>query len=212
MGQKTHTKPKGATIFRETKFGILSRREIVKLEAQGIQRGLKLISSLAKKRAEITPELILSIHKKSFGWIFPKWAGKFRQIEVEFSGKQAPAFFQVPMMIKELCDDLGERLKHIPPKSQPEKFLQEVVSLIAWFQHKFVWIHPFNDYNGRTARLLSNLLFIQFGLPAVEIKVESKKDRDVYITAMRRADGGDYALLETIISESLQEALRKGLQ
>jgi len=212
MGQKTHTKPKGATIFRETKFGILSRREIVKLEAQGIQRGLKLINSLAKKRAEITPELILSIHKKSFGWIFPKWAGKFRQIEVEFSGKQAPAFFQVPMMIKELCDDLGERLKHIPPKSQPEKFLQEVVSLIAWFQHKFVWIHPFNDYNGRTARLLSNLLFIQFGLPAVEIKVESKKDRDVYITAMRRADGGDYALLETIISESLQEALRKGLQ
>ena len=212
MGQKTHTKPKGATIFRETKFGILSRREIVKLEAQGIQRGLKLISSLAKKRAEITPELILSIHKKSFGWIFPKWAGKFRQIEVEFSGKQAPAFFQVPMMIKELCDDLGERLKHIPPKSQPEKFLQEVVSLIAWFQHKFVWIHPFNDYNGRTARLLSNLLFIQFGLPAVEIKVESKKDRDVYITAMRRADGGDYALLETIILESLQEALRKGLQ
>ena len=212
MGQKTHTKPKGATIFRETKFGILSRREIVKLEAQGIQRGLKLISSLAKKRAEITPELILSIHKKSFGWIFPKWAGKFRLIEVEFSGKQALAFFQVPMMIKELCDDLAERLKHIPPKSQPEKFLQEVVSLIAWFQHKFVWIHPFNDYNGRTARLLSNLLFIQFGLPAVEIKVESKKDRDVYITAMRRADGGDYALLETIISESLQEALRKGLQ
>ena len=211
MGQKTHTKPKGATIFRETKFGILSRREIVELEAQGIQRGLKLISSLAKKRAEITPELILSIHKKSFGWIFPKWAGKFRQIEVEFSGKQAPAFFQVPVMIKELCDDLRERLKHIPPKNQPEEFLRETVSLIAWFQHKFVWIHPFNDYNGRTARLLSNVLFLKFSLPAVEIKVESKKDRDIYIQAMWKADGGDHVPLEAIISQSLQESLRKGL-
>ena len=211
MGQKTHTKPKGATIFRETKFGILPRREIVKLEAQGIQRGLKLISSLAKKRAEITPELILSIHKKSFGWIFPKWAGKFRQIEVEFSGKQAPAFFQAPVMIKELCDDLRERLKHIPPKNQPEEFLRETISLIAWFQHKFVWIHPFNDYNGRTARLLSNVLFLKFSLPAVEIKVESKKDRDIYIQAMWKADDGDHAPLEAIISQSLQESLRKGL-
>ena len=211
MGQKTHTKPKGATIFRETKFGILSRREIVELEAQGIQRGLKLVSSLARKRAEITPELILSIHKKSFGWIFPKWAGKFRQIEVEFSGKQAPAFFQAPVMIKELCDDLRERLKHIPPKNQPEEFLREIVSLIAWFQHKFVWIHPFNDYNGRTARLLSNVLFLKFSLPTVEIKVESKKDRDIYIQAMWKADGGDYAPLEAIISQSLQESLRKGL-
>ena len=211
MGQKTHTKPKGATIFRETKFGILSRREIVKLEAQGIQRGLKLVSSLARKRVEITPELILSIHKKSFGWIFPKWAGKFRQIEVEFSGKQAPAFFQVPVMIKELCDDLRERLKHIPPKNQPEEFLRETVSLVAWFQHKFVWIHPFNDYNGRTARLLSNVLFLKFSLPTVEIKVESKKDRDIYIQAMWKADDGDHAPLEAIISQSLQESLRKGL-
>ena len=211
MTKHTATKPKGATIFKETKFGILPRKELVKLEIKGIQRGLKFIILLAKKHDYITPEMILSAHKKSFGWIFPKWAGKFRQIEVEFSGKQAPAFFQAPVMIKELCDDLRGRLKHIPPKNQPEEFLREIVSLIAWFQHKFVWIHPFNDYNGRTARLLSNVLFLKFSLPAVEIKVESKKDRDIYIQAMREADDGDHAPLEAIISQSLQESLRKGL-
>jgi len=53
-----HTKPKGATIFRETKFGILSRREIVELEAQGIQRGLKFIMLLAKKHDYITARIV----------------------------------------------------------------------------------------------------------------------------------------------------------
>lgn len=41
-----------------------------------------------------------------------------------------------------------------------ETFLAEVISLLAWFQHRFVWIHPFNDYNGRVARLLTNLLLL----------------------------------------------------
>lgn len=211
MAKKSTTKPKGATSFKETKFGILPRREIVKLEVEGVERGLKQIIFFLKRNENITPQMILELHKKSFGWIFPKWAGKFRKIEVEFSGKQAPAFFQVPVMIKELCDNLTERLKHIPPKSQPENFLKEVISLIVWFQHQFVWIHPFNDYNGRTARLLSNLLFMRFSLPIVEIKIESKKDRDVYIQTMQKADAGDYSLLEDIITKALNEALRKGL-
>lgn len=211
MAKKSTTKPKGATSFKETKFGILPRRKIVKLEVEGVERGLKQIIFFLKRNENITPQMILDLHKKSFGWIFPKWAGKFRKIEVEFSGKQAPAFFQVSVMIKELCDNLTERLKHIPPKSQPEKFLQEVISLIGWFQHQFVWIHPFNDYNGRTARLLSNLLFMRFSLPIVEIKIESKKDRDVYIQAMQKADAGDYSLLEDIITKALNEELRKGL-
>ena len=214
--KKNSTKPKGSTSFRETKFGIIPRSKLVKLEAEGVRRGLKFIEilskkTLSKKDFSISSELILSIHKKCFGWIFPKWAGKFRKIEVEVSGYQPPDFYKVPVLIKQFCDDLNERLKHIPVKTEVDKYLKEIVSLTAWAQHRFVWIHPFNDYNGRTARLLTNLIFLKLGLPLLEIKVESKKDREHYIKAMQLADKQDYSLLGEIISSALQEALKKGL-
>ena len=211
MTKKDSTKPKGATSFKETKFGIISRSKLVKLEAEGVKRGLKFIKTLSKKDFLISSELILAIHKKSFAWIFPKWAGKFRQIEVEVSGYQPPDFYEVPALAKQFCDDLNERLKHIPPKAEVNSYLGGVISLTAWAQHRFVWIHPFNDYNGRTARLLTNLIFLKLELPLLEIKVESKKDRERYIKAMQFADKNDYLLLEEIISSALQEALKKGL-
>lgn len=209
--KKNSTKPKDATSFRETKFGIIPRSKLVKLEAEGVKRGLKFIKSLSKKDFLISSELILNIHKKCFGWIFPKWAGKFRKIEVEISGYQPPSFYKVPVLIKQFCDDLNERLKHIPPKMEADKYLKEVVYLTAWAQHRFVWIHPFNDYNGRIARLLTELIFLKLGLPLLEIKVETKRDRENYIKAMHLADKQDYSLLEDIVSSALEEALKKGL-
>jgi len=120
-------------------------------------------------------------------------------------------FYEVPALAKQFCDNLNERLKHIPPKTEVDNYLKEVISLTAWAQHRFVWIHPFNDYNGRTARLLTNLIFLKLGLPLLEIKVESKKDRERYIKAMKLADKNDYSLLEKIIFSALREALEKGL-
>jgi len=149
--KKNFTKPKNATSFKETKMGIVPRSKLVKLEAEGVRRGLRFIETLSRKDFSISSELILTLHKKCFGWIFPKWAGKFRKIEVEISGYQPPNFYKVPVLIKQFCDDLNERLKHIPPKTEVDKYLREVISLAAWAQHRFVWIHPFNDYNGRMA-------------------------------------------------------------
>lgn len=210
---KDFTKPKGATSFQETKFGIISRSELVKLESEGTSKGLKFIKALSKSKKNllISSELILDIHKKSFKWIFPKWAGKFRTIEVEVSDYHPPQFYKIPVLIKQFCDDLNERLKHIPSKSEVDKYLKEIIALTAWAQHRFVWIHPFNDYNGRTGRMLTNLIFLKLGLPLLEIKVESKKDRERYIKAMQLADKRDYSLLEEIISSALNEALRKEL-
>lgn len=211
MMKKNSTKPKGSTSFKETKFGIVSRSELVKLEAEGVRRGLKFIKTLSKKDCFISKELILNIHKKSFGWIFPKWAGKFRQIEVKVSDYSPPDFYEAPVLIKQFCDNLNERLKHLPPKAEVDNYLKEVVGLTAWAQHRFVWIHPFNDYNGRTARLLTNFIFLKLGLPLLEIKVENKKDRERYVKAMQLADKDDYLPLEEIISSALQKALEKGI-
>lgn len=58
----------------------------------------------------------------------------------------------------------------------------------AWLHHAFTQIHPFQDGNGRIARLIASFVFIRhdyFPLTLVD-----EKDRDIYISALEAADQG----------------------
>src|SRR5260221_14123002 len=102
---------KGATSYKDTKLGILPRQKVIKLEIEGVKKGLEFISheKYTLKKSEITPDFICKLHKISFGWIFPNWAGKYREIQVTFSGKNAPEHYKIPELIANLCMDLEER-------------------------------------------------------------------------------------------------------
>lgn len=63
------TKPKSATSFKETAFGILARSEIIKLEAAGLKKAQQYIIKLSTKKTKITPRQILDIHREGFGSI-----------------------------------------------------------------------------------------------------------------------------------------------
>ncbi len=203
------TKPKGATSYKETAFGILPRSKIIPLEAEGTKKALQYIVRLSERKSKITPELIQDIHEEGFGFIFPDWAGKFRTVDVTVGEYEPPHYSKIAVLVKNLCDDLEERLKYIPSPKNEEQFLAEVISLLAWFQHGFVWIHPFKDYNGRIARLLTNLLVLNFGLPILEIEAETGQDRQRYVKAMKAADDHDYSKLERLIANVLKESLEK---
>lgn len=206
--KKSSTKPHGATSYKETGFGIISRAKLLDLEIEGTKKGLEHIYNLisSDKNVKITPSLICKLHQVSFGWIFPQWAGKYRKIQVAFSDKEAPPYFQVPELVANLCEDLEERLHHLPSNTV-EGFILDVVGLLAWFQHRYVYIHPFQDYNGRTARMITILILLKLQLPAIEVQAETGADRKRYITAMQKADGNDYSLLETLIGKALSETL-----
>ncbi len=201
---------KGATSYKETSFGIIPRKKLILLEIKGVKKGSEFLlrEVRLKRKLKITPALIKKLHWHSFGWIFPKWAGKFRTIQVTYSGKEAPPYFQVPELVLNLCRDLNERLKHLPALEKDD-YLYEVVQFLAWWQHQFVVIHPFNDYNGRLARMLTALILVNLGLPPTEIKAETGKDRKRYIKSMQLADNGNYKLLETLLLQALTEALKR---
>lgn len=200
--KKSSTKPKGATSYKQTAFGIVPRAKLLILEIEGTQKGIEFVAQ--NYQSEIAPETILTIHKIAFGWIFPDWAGKFRTIRVEYSGKEAPPPHLLPQLIAYLCADLTERLKHLDHEN-----MKSVVELIAWFQHRFVQIHPFQDYNGRLARMMTILILLKLGLPPIEIKADTGSDRQKYLEAMYGADEGDYSKLELLIESALNESLIK---
>lgn len=62
------------------------------------------------------------------------------------------------------------------------------VILAAIFHHKYILIHPFDDGNGRIARLIINYIFIKNQLPPIVIK---SRDKTNYLNALRIADTGD---------------------
>ena len=202
---KSSTKPKGATSYKETAFGVLSRSDLLKLEIEGTMKGLTYVGKNFTN--EITPDIITKIHNESFGWIFPDWAGKYRSIRVEFSGKEPVLPHQISEQIINLCADLKERLKNLDKND--ESFIENVVSLLAWFQHRFVWIHPFQDYNGRVARMLTIFILLKLGLPPIEIKADTELDRKKYLESMYLADEGNYEKIETLIGTALNESLTK---
>lgn len=193
--KKATTKPKGATRYVETAFGILPRHKLIELEAEGVVKGLVWVIRNAPKKPPITVDLLLTLHKLCFGFIFPTWAGTIRRVDVQVSDYTPPSPYRLRELLMGFERDLAERLRH-----------EEFISVAAWMQHRIVWIHPFLDYNGRIARLATNLLFLEHGFPLVEIPAEkSGTIRDKYVAAMQAGDHGDLKPLEALLRRALKE-------
>jgi len=79
-----------------------------------------------------------------------------------------------------------------------------VPELAAWVQYKFVWIHPFIDGNGRTARLLMNLVLLQNGYPPAVIL---NLDRQKYYRVLRQADMDKPKEILNFIGRSIERSL-----
>jgi len=79
----------------------------------------------------------------------------------------------------------------------------------SWFHHAFTTIHPFQDGNGRVARLLASLIFIKFGYFPVTVLREEAKVK--YIEALERADNGEPQLLVTYFGEIQKRNIQKAL-
>jgi Fic family protein len=82
------------------------------------------------------------------------------------------------------------------------------ILVAATFHYEFVRIHPFDDGNGRMARLLMNLELMRAGFPPAVVRTEEK---DAYFNALRQADGGDLTAFAEHIAERVERSLSKML-
>lgn len=198
----------GETSYKQTAFGIIPRSKLIPLEIEGIKRAWNFVLNQWKKgNIQITLDFIKKAHEVGFGWIFPEMGGKYRKIEVKVSKHAPPPHYLVPQLMSDFVLDLEERKRHLPSIDN-SKFIEELVGFLAWTHHKFLWIHPFQDYNGRIARLLNNIILLDLNLPPIELKVETTMGRKKYITALQKADAGSYEELEKIIKAAIEEAAK----
>lgn len=166
------------------------------LEAVNHAHALEFIKKLVEtKRHDLTEKDLLHIHSTILSKIDDANAGKYRTVRVRIAGSTVvlPNPLKVPTLMSEFIRWLHDKNKDHP------------VKIAADAHFKFVTIHPFTDGNGRTARLLMNLLLMQKGYPPALIK---KEDRLKYINAIEKGQlSGDMNHYYQIIYRSVETSL-----
>lgn len=164
---------------------------------------ISFIEDQVNRVAPLDERTLKTIHHLILKNIDDENAGTYRSINVRISGSQhePPHFLQVPDEMKRLFAWYEEEKERLHP-----------VELAALFHFKFVYIHPFADGNGRTARLLMNLILMSHGFPPAIVKAENEQRLTYYETLEKASVQKDVhpfvALIATCVEESLTNYLR----
>lgn len=165
------------------------------LEAVNHHEAIEEVVRLAGPGRVPDEETAFLLHRLVLQKIEKEFAGRYRPVSVRITG----AVFVPPNPVKvpALMADLMQWVKENPFGLHP-------VLLAAAFHHRFIWIHPFIDGNGRTVRLLHNLYLMSQGYPPAIIL---KEDRKKYYRALQEADEGKPETLALLMVQAAERTL-----
>lgn len=144
------------------------------LEATNHALALDFIKEQIKRKpSDLKEKDILKIHEIIFDRIDRENAGIYRRVPVRISG--SAVVLPNPKKVQTLMDDFFKWLKN--------ETKMHAVELASEAHYRFVTIHPFVDGNGRTARLLMNMILMMKGFPPAIIR---KNDRLTYIKSLEK--------------------------
>lgn len=164
-------------------------------EAINHEKAIEYLYGLVDQNPSISGSDILSMHAIILRNIDDDFAGRIRNSMVRITGANftPPA----PHKISGLLDELLEYVQTNPDGLND-------IEMAAVFHHRLVWIHPFFDGNGRTARLAMSLFLMRRKYPpAIILKI----DRNKYYDALNRANKGDYRKMVLLVLQALERSL-----
>ncbi|WP_395052245.1 Fic family protein [Flavobacterium sp.] len=205
--------------YSETKalllFGVTAQGKPLKdtLEITGHNEAINWVLEMTQGERPLTENFIRELHslllkdsykdsKNATGKIVPRkiTSGKYKSTPNHVETVTGEIFYfaspeETPSKMYDLLNWYKEKTKD-----------KEVNPLLvaAEFHYKFIRIHPFDDGNGRTARILMNFILMQFGFPPVIIKTEDKAN---YFAALQLADAGNIEPFINYIAINLNRSL-----
>lgn len=125
--------------------------------------------------------------------------GSFRRHDIQSfpGGMTPPRFPDVAQLTSSWLAEVAEL-----PRAGSHLFPERLAKLHADFER----IHPFLDGNGRTGRLILNLILVRLGYPPAIIY---KRERAQYLRALRRSDARDHGALGELLARAILDNLYK---
>jgi Fic family protein len=163
------------------------------LEAVDHYAAVQWMRALAVASTPLDEATVCELHRRIVARSQPEIAGIYCRLPRRVAG--SPALFPNPAKIPQLMEAFGAWLN--AAASDPAAAFDGHFRLTA--------IHPFGDGNGRTARLLMNLMLIRGGYPPVAVRPE---DRKAYLDALERGSlAEDLRPFQILMHERLDATL-----
>jgi len=167
------------------------------LEAVGHRDAFLYVVSLVSEKVPISERIIREIHSLVL-MDRPEDKGVYRRIPVKIMGAyhEPPQPYLVPVQMERLVADLSRDNRH-------------TIETAALFHLDFEGIHPFIDGNGRTGRLILNLMLMQAGYPPIDVKFADR--RKYYACFDSYYQDNDASSMVNMVGEYVKERLSQYL-
>jgi len=159
------------------------------------KEAIQYVEDLVQNTEPITAFHVRQIHKLILTHIDDGNAGSYRKTQVRIAGTPftPPESWQITSLMAEWSDWVASAERSMHP-----------IILAAQAHHRLVAIHPFVDGNGRTARLVINLLLMRSGYPPAVIQ---RANRRQYYSVLAKADSGNNDALENFVGRAVEKSL-----
>jgi len=173
-------------------LNLSNREEIDKAEFEGFLLAELSLTEELTSQTKFNIKYIKRIHKLSLGHLY-SFAGKFRTVNMSKGGFLFPA----AKFISQNMDNFEkEILLNLPAKYESD---QALIKDIAKVHGEFLFIHPFREGNGRTARVLANLMVRKYGIKALNFEKITENVFPEYVIAVQSVADRNYKPMERII-------------
>jgi len=168
------------------------------LEAVGHRDAFLYVVSLVSDKVPISERIIREIHSLVL-MNRPEDKGVYRRIPVKIMGAhhEPPQPYLVPVQMERLVAELSKDNRH-------------TIETAALFHLNFEGIHPFIDGNGRTGRLILNLMLMQSGYPPIDVKFADRRKYYACFDSYYRDN--DASPMVNMVGEYVKERLSQYLR
>jgi cell filamentation protein len=186
--------PKSENEILPNILGLSDPKRIAEEEYRGFLRAEIKFESELEELNSFDWDFISAIHHTAFNHLY-KFAGKLRQVNMSKGGFTFPTARFLPTIIQEFETEF---LSEIPTKVEN---YEDLIRIVAPIHAELLFIHPFREGNGRTARLFADLMALKFGFDTFHFERITDTKMPEYIKGVQSAAEKDYKPMKDLFKK-----------
>lgn len=172
-------------------LGLTSPEQIAEAEFEGFTEAEIILTEELTEETRFTVAYVQRIHQLALGRLYA-FAGKWRDVNLSKGGFTFAAARFLP-------ETMAAFEREVLNAGKGTDDREATISRIAMVHAELLFIHPFREGNGRTARVLANLMARQRGFAPPRWEMIGEAEFDAYVRAVQAAASKDYEPMTALI-------------